>query len=337
VAGLLLAAGGLVGEFDKPRYVAFRPELCVHSRNRRTGCTRCLDQCPTGAITPAGNTVAIDPYVCAGCGSCSAVCPTGAATYAAPTPNAVLERLRALLGGYLDAGGTDPVLLLYEARHGDDLVDWSARAGRGLPARVLPFAATELGQLGLEALAGGFAYGAASVVVLVPPRKEGELGGLRANLGYLAAVLDGQGYGAERLVEVSTEDPDELEAALWSLERHAPPVPAAYLPMGNKRALARLALDHLHAKAPAPAGVVPLAAGAPFGTLRIDVEGCTLCLACVQVCPTGALLDNPERPTLRFLEDACVQCGLCQNTCPERVITLARSSRSCPRRRARAR
>jgi NAD-dependent dihydropyrimidine dehydrogenase PreA subunit len=90
VAELVLAAGGLVGEFDKPRYVAFRPELCVHSRNRRTGCTRCLDQCPTGAITPAGNTVAIDPYVCAGCGSCSAVCPTGAATYAAPTPNAVL-------------------------------------------------------------------------------------------------------------------------------------------------------------------------------------------------------------------------------------------------------
>jgi hypothetical protein len=103
--------------------------------------------------------------------------------------------------------------------------------------------------------------------VLAPPRKEGELGGLRANLGYLGAVLDGQGYGAERLVASSTEDPDELEAALWSLPRHAPPVPAAYLPMGNKRALARQALDHLHAKAPAPAGVVPLPAGAPFGTL----------------------------------------------------------------------
>jgi hypothetical protein len=33
MAELLLAAGGLVGEFDKPRYVAFRAELCVHSRN----------------------------------------------------------------------------------------------------------------------------------------------------------------------------------------------------------------------------------------------------------------------------------------------------------------
>jgi ferredoxin len=106
--------------------------------------------------------------------------------------------------------------------------------------------------------------------------------------------------------------------------------------MGNKRALARMALDHLHAKAPAPAGVVPLAAGAPFGTLRIDVEGCTLCLACVQVCPTGALLDNPERPTLRFLEDACVPVRPMPEHLPRAGHHLGRSSRSCPRRRARA-
>jgi NAD-dependent dihydropyrimidine dehydrogenase PreA subunit len=56
--------------------------------------------------------------------------------------------------------------------------------------------------------------------------------------------------------------------------------------------------------------------------VELAVEGCTLCLACVSACPTGALLDDPERPMLRFLEDACVQCGLCQATCPEKVITL---------------
>ena len=42
----------------------------------------------------------------------------------------------------------------------------------------------------------------------------------------------------------------------------------------------------------------------------------------MSACPTGALGDDPERPTLRFTEDACVQCGLCQATCPEKVITL---------------
>jgi ferredoxin len=54
----------------------------------------------------------------------------------------------------------------------------------------------------------------------------------------------------------------------------------------------------------------------------IAAEGCTLCLACVSACPTGALRDDPDRPMLRFVEDACVQCGICQATCPENVITL---------------
>src|SRR5690606_15981339 len=95
----------LVGDFDKPRYVKFRAELCAHSRSRKTGCTRCLDVCPTGAIASAGDVVEIDPLVCAGCGSCASVCPTGAATYQFPATESVFERLRTLLGAYGDAGG----------------------------------------------------------------------------------------------------------------------------------------------------------------------------------------------------------------------------------------
>src|SRR5690606_10823779 len=38
----LFRLADMVGEFDKPRYVAFHTELCAHSRNRKTGCTRCL-------------------------------------------------------------------------------------------------------------------------------------------------------------------------------------------------------------------------------------------------------------------------------------------------------
>jgi ferredoxin len=68
--------------------------------------------------------------------------------------------------------------------------------------------------------------------------------------------------------------------------------------------------------------IVPLPERAPFGAVEIDTAGCTLCLACVSACPTGALSDDPERPTLRFIEDACVQCGLCRATCPEKVISL---------------
>ncbi|MBU6465466.1 MAG: 4Fe-4S binding protein, partial [Burkholderiales bacterium] len=63
---------------------------------------------------------------------------------------------------------------------------------------------------------------------------------------------------------------------------------------------------------------------------------CTLCLSCVSACPAGALLDNPQLPQLRFIEKNCVQCGLCETTCPEDAIGLhARLSLSPDRAQAR--
>jgi ferredoxin len=67
---------------------------------------------------------------------------------------------------------------------------------------------------------------------------------------------------------------------------------------------------------------IALPAGAPFGTVSVDPGKCTLCLSCVGACPAGALADDPEAPRLSFQESACVQCGLCRNTCPESAISL---------------
>jgi len=61
---------------------------------------------------------------------------------------------------------------------------------------------------------------------------------------------------------------------------------------------------------------------APFGTLLVNRDTCTMCLACVGSCPEGALLDHADAPQLRFIETKCVQCGICAKTCPETAITL---------------
>jgi ferredoxin len=318
----LFDAVGLVGGFEKPRHVVFDAGLCAHSRSRRTGCTRCLDLCPTGAITPAGDHVAIDAWICAGCGSCAGVCPTGAASYASPSAEALLRRLRSMLATYLDAGGERPALLVHEERHGGELIEAMARLGRGLPARVLPFAVPEIAQLGFEFLAGATALGAAELLVLVPPAKRHEIAGLEATMGYARAALDGLGHGGERLALLVEDDPDRLETALWATARPRPMPRGDFVPLGGKRALMRAALEQLHRAAPEPVDRVALPEGAPFGSVEVDVAGCTLCLACVGACPTGALLDNPDQPMLRFVEDACVQCGLCRGTCPEKVIRL---------------
>ncbi|MEE8500878.1 MAG: 4Fe-4S binding protein [Kiloniellales bacterium] len=312
----------MVGEYGKPLYIAYDGAICAHSRNQQTGCTRCLDVCPTSAIVSAGDVVEIDPFVCAGCGACASVCPTGAASYQLPAGDAVFQRLRTLLGAYHAAGGEAPVLLLHDTRYGQEMIAMISRAGRGLPAQVLPFPLNEVTQVGLDFLAAAFAYGATQLCVISDPAKAEELGGLAEQIGLIETVMEGLGYGGGRVQVLDAADPDAVAAALYDLAPRAPVPAGSFLPMGGKRTRLMLAFRHLHAQAPNRVEILPLPAGAPFGAVEVEAKGCTLCLACVGACPTGALLDNPDRPWLGFNEEACVQCGLCRTTCPESVIAL---------------
>jgi len=319
----VLKARDLVGSFDKPRYVAFTAELCAHSRSNIVGCTRCLDLCPTGAIAPAGDHVAVDAHICAGCGQCAAACPTGAASYALPSADVLLRKLRALLTTYQEAGGQRPVVLVHDDAHGMPLIDALARYGDGLPANVLPLAVNEVTQVGLEAIAAAFAYGASAMRLLLRQKPRHDTTGLTRTLALADPILAGLGFGPGRVASIETDDPDALGETLRAIDAGEPaPRPASFVPAGAKRDVMRLALRELQRAAPTPVDLIPLPAGAPFGAVNVNSEGCTLCLACVSACPTGALRDNPERPMLRFVEDACVQCGLCKATCPEKVITL---------------
>jgi ferredoxin len=319
----VLKARDLVGTFDKPKYVNFTAELCVHSRSRLTGCHRCLDLCPTGAITPDGDHVQINAEVCAGCGQCAAACPTGAANYALPPADTLLHKLRAMLLTYREAGGANAVVLFHDSQQGSALIDALARHGDGLPANVLPFAVNEVTQVGLEAVVASFAYGAAGIRFLLRARPLHEISGLSQTMAMADAIVSGLGFLGRRVATIETDDPDVLGKELRAIEP-APAVerPATFKTTGKRRDLLRFALHELHGVAPAPSDVIALSQGAPLGAVTVNTDGCTLCLACVSACPTGALRDDPERPVLKFVEDACVQCGLCQSTCPEKVITL---------------
>jgi ferredoxin len=316
-----IKARDLMGSFDKPRYVAFSAELCAHARSQIVGCHRCLDLCPTGAIAPAGNHVAIDANICAGCGQCAAVCPTGAAAYAFPPADTLMRKVRALLMAYREAGGSDALLLLHDDDHGGALIDALARHGDGLPANVLPLTVNEVTQIGLETIAAAFAYGAGAVRLLLRERPRHDIAGLTRTVAVAEPILTALGFGS--LATIATDDPDALGVALAAVDSYPLSMrPATFSPVGPKREVMRHALRELHDAAPTPTDIIALPAGAPFGSIEIDAAGCTLCLSCVGACPTGALGADPERPLLRFTEDACVQCGLCKATCPEKVITL---------------
>jgi ferredoxin len=317
----VLQAQELVGTFEKPHYINFTSSLCAHSRSHITGCTRCLNVCPAGAIAPAGDHVHIDPYICAGCGQCAAACPTDAAAYALPAADELMRDLRARLLATAPDGKSRTVLV-HDALHGSPLVQM-LQAHAELPRSIVPLPVNEVTQIGLETLLAAFLYGAAAVRLLVRGRPRHDLSGLHATIALTESLVGGLGFVGPRISTIETDDPDELGLAL----RNIPDLPVArassFLPLGtDKAAMRRQVLRQLHRLAPTTVDIIPLPNGAPFGSVDIDTEGCTLCLSCVSVCPTHALQDDNDQPMLRFTEDACIQCGLCQATCPESVIRL---------------
>jgi ferredoxin len=172
-------------------------------------------------------------------------------------------------------------------------------------------------------IAAAFAYGATALRMLLRQKPRHDVEGLRQTIALSEPILAGLGFSGDRVSTVETDDPFVLGETLRAITpADAVASPATFLPIGGKRELLRFALKELYRVAPQPTDLVPLPPGAPLGSIAINAEGCTLCLACVSACPTGALSDDPDRPLLRFTEDACVQCGLCKATCPEKVISL---------------
>ncbi len=319
----------MVGEFSKPRFTQYRERICAHGRSGKTGCTQCLDVCSTGAISADGDHVKVESHLCAGCGGCATVCPSGAMTYAYPGMSDLGARLKTLLQVYREAGGSDACMLLHDMEGGREALRALGRqagfgahglgakgAGRGLPARVIPFECFHIASIGIDFMLGAIAYGASQVAVLATGREpDGYIAALKKQMSYAEAVLQGLGYQGVHFMVV-----DCSEKALWDLLPAETVKKAATFNLSTeKRTTLDFAFDFLSRTRDEK---IDLPAGAPFGAITVNKETCTLCKACISACPEAALLDSPEAPLLRFIERNCVQCGLCEQTCPESAIAL---------------
>jgi ferredoxin len=309
-----LAVDGMVGTFEKPRYFAYDPDICAHSRAGQPGCRRCIEACPAEAIISIGERVEVNPNLCQGGGICASVCPSGAMQYAYPSPGDTGERLRVLLQTYVEAGGADPIIVF--------VAEADAPALAVLPPNRLLVVVEELASIGHELWLAALCWGAHRVLLAdggsMPVKARAAL---EQQLGYAHDLLRGMGHdaGAVQLV-----DGDASGATIAHSAPRGTGIPAAtFAAMNDKRRLAAFAIDHLWTQAPQQVSTIALTDGAPYGEIRVDTEKCTLCMSCTSVCPARALNAGDETPRLVFHENNCVQCGICANSCPEDAITLA--------------
>lgn len=311
---------GMVGEFDKPTYFHYNPDICAHTSSRITGCTRCLDACPTIAIRSLAERIEIDPYLCQGGGVCATACPTGAITYQFPRVSDFLDNLRRALRCYHDEGGDRPWLLILDDGRGWEIAEPAARS---IPENVIPVMVEEAGSLGMDAWLSALCYGAHGISIACTPALAGQVRDeLRHQVSIANELLDALGLPADRIRMLDIEPDTSWWSALPADAGEQIVPPAGFAGLQEKRTTLRLALDHLYENAPRNPQRVDLPEGSPFGEIRVDGNKCTLCMACVSVCPASALHDGEDLPMLQFIENNCVQCGICEKACPEDAISL---------------
>lgn len=307
---IALTARERVGEFEKSVYFKLETSLCAHSRAKKTGCTRCLDVCPTEAIFSAGDHVQIDSNICAGCGSCAAVCPTSAVTMNETPFQALTKTLDVMAKVYREHSNEVPRLVFHTLSAGDEAIAHLARYGDGLADDLIPLGLEHVDRIGHAELLAGLGAGYAEVLILAD--NETDRQAVTAEVELAQAMLNGTQHSSSRVRVIAA---DQLSATGSNTGQVSEPI----LLVGGRRDITRVTVAAMAGKIEAP---IPLPAGAPYGAIEINSDKCTLCLACVSLCPTGALGDHPDRPEVQFTENACVQCGICESTCPETAITL---------------
>ncbi|OUD12570.1 4Fe-4S binding protein [Thioflexithrix psekupsensis] len=321
VAALLQELPDMMGQFDKPKFFNYDPNICAHGRSGQVGCTLCLTACPTEAIQSQGEHIAVNPHLCQGAGSCTSVCPTGALTYNYPSLADTLNQLRQLLSTFFEHGGEQARVIFYSR----DKAESMAELTNLLPPYFLPFAVAEIGSVGIDLMLSTLAYGAQQIILLSDDQTTPMvIDVLNKQCSYIQPLLTAMGYPVA-MVKLQLWQNDLMQLSTHLQEPVILPniKRVTYAGLNEKRTLLRLAITHLYQQAKQHPSEVALPQGAPFGEIQVDVLRCTLCMACVSQCPCAALSDGGEVPLLKFNESACVQCGLCQASCPEEAITLS--------------
>lgn len=312
--GLLKPHYEVVPAVDEVRCTAWR------------GCALCL-ACPQEAISLKDGAAYIDKDKCTACGACLPSCPQEAISSPLLDPEILDASLQSLL--CQDGVELQPRVLLITSQEVEALV--TSERGSVSP-RLVEVRLPCMGALSPWLLLRSLDLGATGVgVIPCNPicHDRCQPGRWQPIIRFVRALLVKLGIEPERIEAFSSSEDgpqssaDFLQAFVEKVKQIGPTRLRDRRGSGkqlNLIALLKDLRDRLNLDGTSLSGDE-----VPFGIVRVNTDDktCTLCGACPDRCPTGAItLQEGPSSQLLFDHSRCIACGACVKVCPEQVLRL---------------
>ncbi|EPB4329477.1 4Fe-4S dicluster domain-containing protein [Campylobacter upsaliensis] len=285
-------------------FITYNSSVCQYHKRRSEHCAKCAEICPTTAILKDDEERILEfsQIDCLGCGGCVSVCPSGSLDYAPMNRDSFFKMLDFVRGSKICIIPKKMPLEHLNLKLGEGVLPFMIEGEKWL---------SNLHFLSLLQASG------ANLVFYTDFVSRGSA----EAIGLLNAVFERK-FGKKAVFVASDEK--ELENALTKLEF----IEGLNFSFHNNTPTNRenFAVRLRHLIADENLGVVESGEWLRYGDLRLNVDTCTLCLACVGACNVGALIADSKENALKFNPSLCTTCGYCEASCAEKdTLKLERS------------
>ncbi|MBZ4644255.1 MAG: hypothetical protein PWQ25_1885 [Deferribacteres bacterium] len=285
----------LTGEFLISESISHNDNICQYSGKRDFGCKRCIDSCERYALYVEDKKIKIDHLLCVSCGKCVSVCPTGAMQSMTVSDVDFIDSFKennfknkvVVLGNHEEIRGFKWKI--------DDEYTYNYQ-----------FIESEPKYFNLLNYLFLFSCGASKLIILDE-----------------RLCNSNQILFANRLIEYLFNYSDFI---VFRDDGYYGPNPlsefyADYSFDTRRKKLASI-IGFLFEKSPVRKVLIDEEYLNIFGEVELDELKCSLCLACVNHCKIGALSANQMNYSLNHNPSYCIQCGICEDVCPENAIKI---------------
>lgn len=285
-----------IAHYEYKKFTTYDKNICQYHERREEICSKCVEVCPTVAITKDDATkhLTFSQIDCHGCGGCISVCPSGAVDYAPSSRETIYEMAQFVKGQI-------PLVIPEKMDIKELNID--------LKEDVLPFAIEGEKFLHEGTFLTLLQESGAQVIFYTDFLSKGS----RDAIHILNQVYQKK-YGKDAILLAMDEDElrDALEQACFidgssfSFNEGS----------SKKREIFAIRLSHIVGNE--DLGTVSTGPHVHYGHVKVNESACTLCLACVGACNVNALFADTSDNTLRLNPSLCTSCGYCEVSCPEK-------------------